>query len=85
MGKTKEIEKIDKNFFKEIIKLDLSKHTIIVTSDHSTPCIRRAHGKEPTPLLITGIKKDKTTKFTESQGKKGSLKTVLGQNLLKKL
>lgn len=83
--KTEEIEKIDKQFFKEIVKLDLAKHIIIVTSDHSTPVKRRAHGKEPTPLLITGIKRDKTTRFTESQSKKGALKTVLGQNLLKKL
>ena len=84
-GKTKAIEKIDKEFFSEIIKLDLTKHIIIVTADHSTPCSRKAHGKEPTPLLITGIKKDKSKRFTEKECKKGFLNLVQGQDLLKKV
>jgi 2,3-bisphosphoglycerate-independent phosphoglycerate mutase len=53
-GKVKAIEDIDKYFFSIILdRLDLKKTLVIVTSDHATPWILRAHSGDPVPLMLS--------------------------------
>jgi len=56
-GKVREIERIDKEFMKPLLKLiDLKKHVICVTSDHATPACFGTHSSDPVPYLITNGK-----------------------------
>ena len=53
-GKKKNIEKIDKLVFSKL--LDASIHddvAIVVSADHSTPCVNKSHSPDPVPLLIS--------------------------------
>ena len=61
----------------------MSKTTVIVTSDHATPTSKMAHGSAMPPLLITGKKKDRVKRLTETECKKGCLGIVYGRELLK--
>ena len=47
--------------------------SFIISGDHSTPCIKKAHTDDPIPLVVSGnnIEKDGTSRFTESYSKKG--------------
>ncbi|MBP2624854.1 MAG: 2,3-bisphosphoglycerate-independent phosphoglycerate mutase [Nitrosopumilaceae archaeon] len=84
-GKTKCIENIDTRFFKFLIEnINTNKIAVLVSADHSTPCMNKAHSSDPVPLLISAdqIKKDITTKFTETQARKGSLKLLKGHEVL---
>ncbi len=84
-GKTKSIEEIDDRFFKSLMNnIDTSKVTIVVSADHSTPCISRVHTDDPVPLLISSdlVKKDNTNRFTEMESKKGKLKLLKGYDVL---
>ncbi len=84
-GKTKCIENIDTKFFKFLIEnINTNKIAVLVSADHSTPCMNKAHSSDPVPLLISAdqIKKDITTKFTETQARKGSLKLLKGHKVL---
>ncbi len=82
-GKKEFIEKIDE----AIDDLDKVDATIVITSDHSTPCSQKDHSADPVPLLIygKGIKPDNMIKFGESYCKKGSLGVIEGKNLMKTL
>ena len=85
MGKTKNIEEIDKRFFGNLIdSLKVSEPTIVISGDHSTPCINKAHSDDPVPLLISGNKatKDNSGRFTESYASKGKLGLLMGVNVL---
>ena len=76
IGKMKNIEEIDKRFFGTLLNnIDSSKIAIVISADHSTPCINKGHSDDPVPLLVSGdfIKKDKTSRFTEIEAKKGSI------------
>ncbi|MAF36378.1 hypothetical protein CL622_04640 [archaeon] len=84
-GKIKSLEQIDRQFISKLHSLDLDKVSIIITSDHATPIKRRAHGVQPTPVLITGKKQDKVNTFSEVSCKKGFLGTVKGYDLLKQV
>ncbi|HEV2165652.1 MAG TPA: phosphoglycerate mutase, partial [Thermoplasmata archaeon] len=63
---------------------------IVVTGDHATPCILRAHSDDPVPLLVAGpgIAPDEGTngpsarKFGEAGCAAGSLGTVRGRDVL---
>ena len=84
-GKTKCIENIDVRFFKFLIdNINTNEIAVLVSADHSTPCINKAHSDDPVPLLISAehIKKDATTKFTEAQARKGRLKLLKGHRVL---
>jgi 2,3-bisphosphoglycerate-independent phosphoglycerate mutase len=79
------IEAIDKHFFKNLIpKLNLDEVVIAVTADHSTPCAIKAHSADPVPLLVYSkdIKPDTAGSFSEKEAKKGSLKEILGKDLM---
>jgi len=86
LGKMRNIEEIDKRFFGTLLNnIDSGKISVIVSADHSTPCINRGHSDDPVPLLISGdsIRKDNTVRFTEAEGKKGSIGLIDGVEVIK--
>ncbi len=87
IGKMKNIEEIDQRFFKTLVEnIDSSKVAIIISADHSTPCINKGHSDDPVPILVSGdfIKKDGTTRMTEEQAKKGSIGLLQGADVVEK-
>ena len=87
IGKMKKIEEIDQRFFKTLIEnIDSSKVAIVISADHSTPCINKGHSDDPVPILVSGdfIKKDGTTRMTEEQAKKGSIGLLQGAEVVSK-
>jgi 2,3-bisphosphoglycerate-independent phosphoglycerate mutase len=87
IGKMKNIEEIDQRFFKTLVEnIDSSKVAIIISADHSTPCINKGHSDDPVPVLVSGdfIKKDGTTRMTEEQAKKGSMGLLQGADVVEK-
>jgi 2,3-bisphosphoglycerate-independent phosphoglycerate mutase len=87
IGKMKNIEEIDQRFFKTLIEnIDSSKVAIVISADHSTPCINKGHSDDPVPILVSGdfIKKDGTTRMTEEQAKKGSIGLLQGAEVVSK-
>ena len=86
IGKMKNIEEIDKLFFGTLLgNIDTSKVAIVVSGDHSTPCINKSHSDDPVPVLVSGnsVKKDGTTRFTEEQAKKGGMGLLAGADVIK--
>ena len=87
IGKMKNIEEIDKRFFKTLVEnIDSSKVAIMISADHSTPCINKGHSDDPVPVVISGdfIKNDGTTRMTEEQAKKGSIGLLQGAEVVSK-
>ena len=87
VGKMKNIEEIDQRFFKTLVEnIDSSKVAIIISADHSTPCINKGHSDDPVPVLVSGdfIKNDGTTRMTEEQAKKGSIGLLQGAKVVAK-
>ncbi len=87
IGKMKNIEEIDQRFFKTLVEnIDSSKVAIIVSADHSTPCINKGHSDDPVPVLVSGdfIQNDGTTRMTEEQAKKGSIGLLQGAEVVEK-
>ena len=87
IGKTKNIEEIDQRFFKTLLEnIDSSKVAIIISADHSTPCINKGHSDDPVPVLVSGdfIKNDGTTRMTEGQAKKGNIGLLHGAEVVSK-
>jgi len=85
VGKMKNIEEIDRRFFGTLLdNIDPSKIAVIISADHSTPCINKGHSDDPVPLLVSGdfIKKDKTFRFTETEAKKGSIGLIEGAEVV---
>lgn len=87
-GKKESIEDIDRYFFGPLLKKISLKDTIIlVTADHSTPCIHKAHSADPVPILIcgAGIKPDKVERFNEIDCVNGSLGSLKGFEVMPKI
>ncbi len=87
IGKMKNIEEIDQRFFKTLVEnIDSSKVAIIISADHSTPCINKGHSDDPVPVLVSGnfIKNDGTTRMTEAQAKRGSIGLLQGAEVIEK-
>ena len=85
IGKMQNIEEIDKRFFGTLLdNIDTSKVAVVISGDHSTPCINKSHSDDPVPVLVSGdfVKKDGTTRFTEDQAKKGSIGLLMGANVI---
>lgn len=85
IGKMKNIEEIDQRFFKTLLEnIDSSKVAIVISADHSTPCINKGHSDDPVPILVSGdfIKNDGTTRMTENQAKKGSIGLIQGADVV---
>ena len=86
IGKMKNIEEIDARFFGTLLDIiDTSKVSIVISGDHSTPCINKSHSDDPVPLLISGdsVKKDGTSRFTEEEAKKGKIGLLSGAEVIK--
>jgi 2,3-bisphosphoglycerate-independent phosphoglycerate mutase len=86
IGKMKNIEEIDKRFFGTLLgNIDTRKVSIVISGDHSTPCINRGHSDDPVPVLVSGdsVKKDGTTRFTEEEAKKGAIGLLAGADVIK--
>ena len=87
IGKMKNIEEIDQRFFKTLLEnIDSSKVAIIISADHSTPCINKGHSDDPVPVVVSGdfVKNDGTTRMTEAQAKKGSIGLIQGAEVVPK-
>ncbi len=87
IGKMKNIEEIDQRFFKTLVEnVDSGKVAIIISADHSTPCINKGHSDDPVPVVVSGdfIKKDGTTRMTEEQARKGSIGLLEGAEVVTK-
>ena len=86
IGKMKNIEEIDKRFFGTLLNnIDTSKIAVMISADHSTPCINKGHSDDPVPLLISGdmIVNDNSQRFTEEDSKKGTIGLIEGANVVK--
>ena len=86
IGKMKNIEEIDKRFFGTLLdRIDVSKIAVMISADHSTPCIYKRHSDDPVPLLISGdmITNDDTQRFTEAEAKKGAIGLIEGVRVVK--
>ncbi|MEM2141223.1 alkaline phosphatase family protein [Nitrososphaera sp.] len=85
-GKKKNLEDIDRRFFGTLLKdlAGVKNPAIVVSGDHSTPCVKKAHSDDPVPLLVSGskVKQDGSARFTEKYGKKGSLGLLMGAEVL---
>ena len=87
IGKMKNIEEIDQRFFKTLVEnTDSSKVAIMISADHSTPCINKGHSDDPVPVVVSAdfIRNDGTTRMTESQAKKGSIGLIQGAEVVSK-
>ena len=87
IGKMKNIEEIDQRFFKTLVEnIDSNKVAIIISADHSTPCINKGHSDDPVPVVVSAdfIKNDGTTRMTEEQAKKGSIGLLQGSQVVTK-
>lgn len=85
IGKMKNIEEIDHRFFKTLLEnIDTKKVAIVISADHSTPCINKGHSDDPVPVLVSGdfIKNDGTTRMTEEQAKKGRIGLLQGAEVV---
>ena len=86
IGKMKNIEEIDKRFFGTLLdNIDISKIAVMISADHSTPCIHKGHSDDPVPLLISGdmITNDSSQRFTEEDGKNGAIGLIEGADVVK--
>ena len=86
IGKMQNIEEIDQRFFGTLLdNIDTSKVAVVISGDHSTPCINKSHSDDPVPVLVSGnfVKKDGTTRFTEDQAKKGKMGLLMGADVIK--
>ena len=86
IGKMKNIEEIDKRFFGTLLNnIDVSKIAVMISADHSTPCINKGHSDDPVPLLISGdmITNDNSQRFTEKEGKNGTIGLIEGADVVK--
>jgi 2,3-bisphosphoglycerate-independent phosphoglycerate mutase len=84
-GKKISIEQIDDLFFGTLLKnVDITSTMLVVSGDHSTPCIKKAHTDDPIPVLFTGagVEKDESKRFTERESLRGSRGSMKGIEIL---
>lgn len=89
LGKKKNIEDIDTRFFKKLSEgLGHQSHNnhirFIISGDHSTPCIKKAHTADPIPLIISGsaVQRDGTVRYTEKDSVRGSIGKIYGYQVI---
>ena len=81
-GKTRNIEEIDGRFFGTLLKnIDPARVTVVISADHSTPCIMKGHSDDPVPVLVSGdsIKSDATERVTEKDAATGGIGLIMAQ------
>jgi 2,3-bisphosphoglycerate-independent phosphoglycerate mutase len=84
-GKKKNIEDIDRRFFGTLMQeLNKTDAAIVVSGDHSTPCVKKGHSDDPVPLLVSSsrVKQDGSARFTENYAKRGRLGLLMGTDVL---
>ncbi|RNJ75867.1 MAG: 2,3-bisphosphoglycerate-independent phosphoglycerate mutase [Nitrosopumilus sp. H13] len=84
-GKTANIEEIDRRFFGTLLDcIDTSRVAIVVSADHSTPCISKGHSDDPVPVVVSGdnIRNDGTARMTEEQAGKGGMGRLAGADVM---
>ena len=82
------IEAIDKHFFGTLLpELKLDDVVMVVTADHATPAVLKAHSDDPVPMMILGggITGGEVDAFCEKTCATGSLGEMVGTQLLPKL
>ncbi|MBR9705483.1 hypothetical protein GOV14_00450 [Candidatus Pacearchaeota archaeon] len=80
------LEMIDKKFF-GFLRAFAEKNPlkIVVTCDHSTPCILKKHSSHPVPVLVyDGKKRDHAKSFSEKESRKGILGKMYGKKFIRK-
>ena len=85
IGKMENIEDIDRRFFGTLLEnIDPRKVVVMISADHSTPCIYKGHSDDPVPLLISGnmIENDNAQRFTETESKNGSIGLIEGVQVM---
>ena len=79
-AKKREIELIDKYYVEPLLRsIDLGVVAVLVTSDHATPWILKAHSDDPVPFMLAShkLKPDGLRGFSEAEAlNKGSLGIV---------
>jgi len=78
------IERIDEAMKEILESLDLNKHYIVLTSDHTTPVTVKDHSADPVPILIAGPDFDasEVSSFSERTGANGNLGRLLALHLI---
>ncbi len=81
------IEKIDRFFISPVIQgIDWRQTVIIVTADHSTPCLMKVHSDDPVPILVSGggiqPRQGGVKEFSEKACAKGELGEMTGQDIM---
>ena len=87
VGKKSNIEEIDRRFFGTLLReIDTSRVTVVVSADHSTPCITKGHSDDPVPLLVSGdaVRRDRTRRFTEGDAAAGIMGLVMGSDVVQR-
>lgn len=85
VGKKHNIEEIDRRFFGTLMDLtDDDRTVVVISADHSTPCINKGHSDDPVPLLVSGgsVMGDETRRVTEAEASRGSIGLIPGANVL---
>lgn len=88
VGKRKNIETIDREFFSAVSEMPRDGATLAVSCDHATPCVLKMHSADPVPLLVTGERTaadEKSCRFTEKDAKRGSIGMLTGRAVLRKV
>jgi 2,3-bisphosphoglycerate-independent phosphoglycerate mutase len=72
-GKVQALENFDTWFLAPLVQQLPADATIVVTSDHATPCSLRIHSADPVPTLVVGpgISADGIRSFGETQAARG--------------
>ena len=84
--KKRMIEYIDKTLFSFLREFaPINKIKVVVTADHSTPCRLKDHSADPVPVLLYNNSPLRKRKFCEKEAMNGSLKEIIGKDLLKKV
>jgi len=80
-GKKNMIEKVDRDIVGKLRKQNVN---IIITGDHSTPCVRKGHSGHPVPILIREIggRKDEVSSFGEHACINGGLGHFNGKDVM---
>ncbi len=79
------IATIDAAFFGEVLpRLDPDRTIVVVTADHATSCVRKAHTADPVPLLVWGggVSPDGVEAFGERACATGAIGEIRGTDIL---
>jgi 2,3-bisphosphoglycerate-independent phosphoglycerate mutase len=80
-GKKDFIEKVDKALGTLVIPADT---LLVMTADHTTPCVFKAHSADPVPILFMGegIRIDDVNQFNETATARGGLGKINGLDVM---